>query len=113
MKAWIVREIGYEGYCKIVFAETRGKAKSEGASLMDREYMEVEAAREKKYDKYAERGGVPATILIEDGWWWTCHGGCGKLIYQDNIDNNGAEIIKGSPYCSQCIIDMGGVTNAS
>lgn len=102
MKAWTVRETGYEGYSRIVFAKTRGKAKSEGASLMDREYMEVEATREKKYDQYSEQGEVPTAVLLKDGWWWTCHGGCGEQIYQDDIDRKGARLIEGIPYCIKC-----------
>lgn len=102
MKAWIVRELRGEEHCKIIFAETRGKAKSEGASELDREYMEVEATRAKQYDQYADQREVPIEILLKDGWWWTCHGGCGKQIYQNDIDNKGARLIEGVPYCTKC-----------
>ena len=99
MKAWCVTEIGYEGYGKIVFAETRGKAKAEGASLLDRDFMEVKVSRTKQYDRYTGRG-VPADVLLRDGWRFTC-AECGHSVYQEDIKNGGKKV-GDMTYCPKC-----------
>lgn len=102
IRAWFVTERGYEEYSRIVFAETRGQAQAEGASLLDRDFMEVSAVRAKKYDKYAEDMTVPIDVLLKDGWWFTCHGlNCCNEVYQDDIENGGM-ILNGMPYCPDC-----------
>lgn len=102
MKAWIVREKWGEGSSVIVFAETRGKARSEGASELDRDYMEVSINREARYDQYADKGEVPLEVLLKDGWWWTCKE-CDRQVTQVDIDYKGAKIISGVPYCGDCV----------
>jgi transcription elongation factor Elf1 len=64
----------------------------------------VSISREEKYDCYADKGEVPINTLLKDGWWWTCYGPkCGEQITQDTVDNEGARIITGVPYCARCI----------
>ena len=58
MKAWLVREKGEFG-ATVVFAETRGKAKSYALRTEDFEaadYCELEVSRVKKMDKYYVEG---------------------------------------------------------
>lgn len=103
MKAYYVTEIGYGEYSRIIFAESRNKAKAEGAAELDRDYMEVTAVRAPKYDQYADDMAVPVEVLLQDGWWFTCHGiNCGKQIYQDEIESGG-RVIDGFPYCAECV----------
>lgn len=104
LKAWCVTEDGHEGYSKIVFAETRGKAKAEGAVLLDRDFMEVSVDREKKYDQYADRGEVPKSVLISDGWWFTCCE-CEKMVDKDAL-LKGGEVNDNEVYCADCMKEL-------
>ena len=104
MKAWTVTEhYNEEEYACVVFAETRNQARAIGAGELDREYMQVSATRCRHFDKYANKGEVPLETLFEHGWYWTCQGDCCTRLDQDDIENNGAKIIDGKPYCAKCL----------
>lgn len=58
MKAWLVK-IKDENYATVVFAETRGKARSIAMSTdacQDADFCEIEVYRQKSMDKYHTKG---------------------------------------------------------
>ena len=60
---------------QLIFAENRSQAiiRSD-AYQWDGDYIRVRAIRQPQYDAYAQLGSVPKEILLEDGWWFECHG---------------------------------------
>jgi hypothetical protein len=117
-KAWIVTD-NSEEFDVVVFEETRGQAKQTGIIDLENScgvtdnFIGIKARRAKKYDIYTDKGEVPTDVLISDGWHLTCHGeNCGMTISSSLIENCGAGVINGHPYCGKCIDKSGGVTHA-
>lgn len=85
LKAYMVREDG-EGNCCIVFATNNATARREGAEeICSGEWEAVESCRRAaEFDQYTP-GPVPATVLIDSGWWMTCRG-CEVRVDADNYE---------------------------
>lgn len=97
VKAYRVAE-DYDGHALIVFAKHRATAQSDGANELNREFTEVKCHRATEYDQYVEKGYVPVSILLNDGWWQYCL--CGEQVNKDSFDY-GASIVDEDVYCSQ------------
>lgn len=86
MKAWKVEDpYCTEGYCEVVFAETRGKAiQQSDAYGMSGEYTDMKATRLKFLD---DKEGMPERerqiLLIRHGWWYEING---SRIDEDNLE---------------------------
>lgn len=76
---------GDPGQHMILFCKTSIEAKRHWANEHgDGEHIAgISAKRCKGYDQYAP-GPVPALVLVDDGWWFECHG-CGCTINDDGI----------------------------
>jgi hypothetical protein len=69
----------------IIFASTNAAARRLGAKEMDIDFDEVDSCRRRsQYDQYSP-GPVPPLVLIDNGWWFECHG-CGRKICADPWD---------------------------
>ncbi len=69
---------GDEGWC-VVFAANGAEARRRAANEMDCEFYELEFCRRAPgLDRYAP-GPVPLQALINDGWWFECHGCYGRV----------------------------------
>ena len=109
MKCFHVEETDGE-HQQIVFAESRSKAiiSSEAYEWSGR-YIEVRAIRKPDYDKYAEQGYVPKQVLLNDGWWFECHGRreigrcCKPLTNDDN-----PIVVNEHVYCSSDCLNNAG-----
>lgn len=86
MKAWKVEDpYCTEGYCEVVFAETRGKAiLASEACGMGSDYIDMRATRLKFLD---DKEDIPENerqiLLIRHGWWFEINGG---RIDEDNLE---------------------------
>ena len=87
MPAYSVLETGeYTG--GIVFAKDTRTASRIGANQWaDGEIEYVEVSRRKDLDQY-EGKGVPASLLVEEGWRFECHG-CGMMINDYGMEDAG------------------------
>jgi hypothetical protein len=66
----------------VVFAETRGQAKSAGVRELECEWTEIQTCKlAPQFNEYCP-GPVPVKALLEDGWYWEC-AGCGRLVTDD------------------------------
>lgn len=115
LKAYIVSDKYSEVGSTVVWAETFNKAKAQALNddIFDGfEYIELNARREKDFDKYAESKKIPIQELLDKCWWFSCKK-CGKeYLDQESIDNGDAFIIdsdyspksfiKGSLICDYC-----------
>lgn len=85
MKAWKVEDpYCSEGYCEVVFAETRGKAILHSEAYgMSGEYTDMRATRLKVLD---DKENVPERekqiLLIKEGWWYEVGD---RRIDEDNL----------------------------
>ena len=87
MPAYSVLETG-EDTGGIVFAKDKRTASRIGANQWaDGEIEYVEVSRRKDLDQY-EGKGVPASILVEEGWRFEC-GGCGMMISDCSMEDAG------------------------
>ncbi len=86
MKAWKVEETFDEGRGCVVHADTRGTARTIGASELGHEgcFLDYRATR---YPLFDDRVPTPLD-LIKDGWWWEC-GNCGTMIEDGAEDDDG------------------------
>ncbi|MEO0955758.1 MAG: hypothetical protein AAFY12_12250 [Pseudomonadota bacterium] len=85
LKAFQVQE-PHEGKGGILFEKTAIAARRNGASIYnDDELRGMSVTRRRDLDKY-ERTGVPASVLIGEGWWMECHG-CGMTITEDSLED--------------------------
>lgn len=89
----------------IVFAKSNIEARRVGASLWgDGEIRGMIVNRRRDLDKYEARG-VPASVLVEEGWHFECSG-CGVRIDDYNLEENGLSprhvvgVEGGRVYCS-------------
>lgn len=104
MPAYIVNE-PIENMGGVVFAKDKREALKWGANeYADGEIDGFEAVRRKDLDRY-ETTGVPAKILVEEGWWFECSG-CGIEIRDSACDEdagvNAAHVVgtvSGRVYC--------------
>jgi hypothetical protein len=84
MKAFLV-DCEQENGAQIYFAETANQAKCYAANEEGIEYIEVTSCRRRpQFDQYAP-GPIPPKVLIEDGWWFECHG-CNRRVEEDMHD---------------------------
>ena len=105
-KAWQVDRGDEEESC-IVFAETKGRARADGASELGDEFMHVMCPRRVPWaDKYAEQGYVPLAEKIANGWWKGCEK-CGEHVDEESLAD-GAKIIGEKAYCHECAKMIGG-----
>lgn len=75
----------------IIFARTNAAARRLGANEMAIDFDEVDYCRRaRQYDQYAP-GPVPQLVLIDNGWWFECHG-CGRKISADPWDKGEIEV---------------------
>ena len=115
LKAYIVEDKWNSAGSIVVWAETRGKAKSNALynDVFDScEYTDLRTTRVKDFDKYADTKKVPIQELLNMSWWFYCSGFCGREINQDDIDAKEAFIIdgqrdfntfvKGNVICAEC-----------
>ena len=73
----------YDNETTIVFADRAVVARREGANDLNCEFESVESCkRVPDFDQYAEAGFVPAEVLIDNGWWFECHG-CYRTVNSD------------------------------
>lgn len=101
MKAWTVTTPD-EGRSFVVFADTRGKARANGArdeGMYD--FTEYSVKRSPAFDKFSSQGIVPIEALLEAGWWVECDG-CERHLHQDCITDGSAVMIDGYAYCLKC-----------
>jgi len=106
-KAWIITE--EEDYNAVVVFHKHGMAARRiGAQALDQEFDYVTCGRAKQYDVHAEKGWVPPSVLIGDGWQMGCWG-CNDTVSEYGMDRDGNEwdltaIIDVGPekfYCSK------------
>ena len=72
----------------IVFAKSNVEARRIGANLFNNgEFGGLSVARRPDLDAY-EPTGVPAAVLVEDGWHFECFG-CGMRIETSNLEEMG------------------------
>jgi hypothetical protein len=72
----------------IVFAGSNIEARRIGANLLDRDGIGgMSVHRRADLDRY-ESEGVPARVLVADGWWFECSG-CGMRVDEDNLIDEG------------------------
>lgn len=86
MKAFIVSD-GEEGAC-ICFARHSVAARRDGANELNTDFEAVSCRRAPQFDQYAEAGEVPASVLVDHGWWFECMQ-CGQKVCDDPYDSEG------------------------
>lgn len=103
MPAYVVMEMD-ERTGGVVFAKDKRTAERIGANKWaDGEIGYVEVTRRADFDRY-EDTGVPARILVEEGWHFECHG-CGMRIDDSTFDDEGLPVSgivgneSGAVYC--------------
>ncbi len=75
----------------IVFARSNIEARKLGANLLDRdEIAGLEVRRRADLDKY-EQTGVPAWLLVAEGWRFECDG-CGMQINDCSFEDEGLSV---------------------
>lgn len=85
MKAFMVTE-QYENRAMVVFANHAITARRIGANeYCDGELRGISVKRAHHLDQY-EGKGVPASVLIDGGWWFECTG-CDATINSDFLDD--------------------------
>lgn len=90
MPAYVVMEID-ENTGGVVFAKDKRTAQRVGANKWaDGDIGYVETTRRKDLDRY-EATGVPARVLVEDGWHFECHG-CGMRIDDCTFEDEGLPV---------------------
>ena len=90
MRAYSVLELD-ERTGGIIFAPDKRTARRWGANrYADGDESYVEVSRRRDLDRY-EGGGVPARVLVHDGWWFECHG-CSIMIREEDMDEAGLPI---------------------
>lgn len=90
MKAFIVQETD-EGTGGVIFAKSNIAARKIGASEYNGgEIGGMSVHRAPGLDQYAETG-VPARVMIEEGWWFECSG-CGMRINEENLSEDGRPV---------------------
>lgn len=92
LKAYEVRN-DYEGHCCIEFATSNAAARRTGAGELNIDWEDVEHCRRKpEFDQYAP-GPVPMQVLLEHGWWFTCHE-CDRKVSEDlaqDVEDDGLD----------------------
>jgi hypothetical protein len=97
-----------EGTGGIVFAKSAVAARRIGAGEFNNgEFSGLSVHRRKDLDRF-EGSGVPAWLLVEEGWHFECHG-CGMRIEAYSLENEGLSftdvvgVESGAIYCChQC-----------
>jgi hypothetical protein len=89
LKAYIVAAPdSCEPMPEILFTHTAIEARRAGANSMNEgELGGMTCNRAKHYDRYADEGTVPASVLVEDGWYF--EGSCGHNINHDDLYDRG------------------------
>jgi len=102
LKAWTVIDPSEESSI-VIFADTRGKARMFGAGELGScyEFIDYGIKRSPEFDKYAEQGEVPLSVLMEHNWWIECRG-CDYRVFLDDLTEGLAVMIDGEPYCAKC-----------
>lgn len=90
MKAFIVQEPD-EGTGGVIFAKSNIAARRIGADEYNGgEFGGLSVHRAPGLDQYAE-SGVPAHIMIAEGWWFECSG-CDMRINEENLSEEGLPV---------------------
>lgn len=97
-RAWSVqdpnREVGI-----VIFAESRGKARTSGAGQLDSDWLDVEVKRAASFDELDGKEITPRDYLLR-GWWQGCTR-CLDRVHED--DEDGAFVnADGYAVCSRC-----------
>lgn len=87
-KAWTIQN---DESSTVVFNNHGVAARRIGANELNTDFEAVECRRSKQYDSFAEKGWVPLSVLVKDGWWFECLG-CDQRVSEYMIDNEGNEI---------------------
>jgi hypothetical protein len=106
-KAYIIHDDN-EGYGTIAFHQHRIVAFINGIRQLGGDADEMSyysCRRAANLDKYAEKGEVPASVLIEYGWYIECVG-CGEtidddLLYDNNLTTDDVQGTLWDAYCSK------------
>lgn len=100
MKAWGVNDWNRDKGA-VVFAETRGKARAEGAAEIDSEFTAVECVRAPLFDELYPGPITPVQYLAR-GWRWRCPARLCRVewITEDTAVYDGEEV-----YCSEACRD--------
>lgn len=96
LKAYQVNVESDDAYSCVVFATNSATARREGASELNADWEDVDSCRRAPhFDEYAP-GPVPASAMIEAGWWFECHH-CNQRVSKDSeYDDDGNEIEPGA-----------------
>jgi hypothetical protein len=99
MKAWSVTVDPDEGSSIIVWAETRGKAKTKAMreTDYDMDFIDIRPLRAKWADGYGDMDNIPIEDFLENGWGWFCSE-CDCPIYKEDIGG----YVDGNPVCKKC-----------
>lgn len=113
IKAYQVTD-GDEGWA-IIFATNNATARREGANQINCEWQDIDSCRRMpEVDQYAP-GPVPASVLIENGWWFECRH-CSRKVDADLFNNVVEEGMRaddfaiidtpdGGVFCCQACVD--------
>lgn len=89
----------------IIFAENRNKARWQFIRRWcDGELSDLSIRRAKRYDQYGATDSIPASHLIEDGWYFYCQN-CDSLLSEDSLEEKKMPIsdvvgtLRGVVYC--------------
>lgn len=103
MKAWLVRN-KYEFYAEVVFAETRGKARTLSSAHCERDtrFIDIEAYRQPQADKYYKKGKLrlewenpkDRIVLVKD---------CGFYCDDETLEFEDCETCAAKQYCERYI----------
>ncbi|WP_322072214.1 hypothetical protein [Paraburkholderia bannensis] len=97
LKAYKVDVESHDAFSCIVFATNSASARRAGASELDACWEDVELCRRAPaYDHYAP-GPVPNDVLLEDGWWFECHG-CTNTVRADGTRVEDGSLIECGKY---------------
>lgn len=105
MKAWSVIVDPEEGASIIVWAETRGKAKTSAMKETDydMDYVDIRPRRAKWADGYSDMDDIPTEVYLENGWCWPCSE-CDCMMFKGDIGG----YVDGEPVCTECWGEIGG-----
>lgn len=84
--AWEVNNNDINEYqAVVVFCETESQAAIQGASEMLAQPEDVRVSRKPLFDQFAEQGWVPARVLFENRWLFSCTF-CDRRLDDDDED---------------------------
>lgn len=86
----------------IIFERTNIAARRIGANELGVEFSEIESCRRAQWaDKYLDKGPIPVSAYLAEGWHWSCNG-CGKYCRERD---KGIIVEDVAVYCSRACRD--------